>query len=314
MQPSRRRPAIHRFAWPLSGARSTRRAPCAYPASGGIPAAARRSAREYRRNDQFDVKRLRPDQLLHATLRHLPSLVQHDDPVAERLHVGEDVGAEKHRLPRRLEIPDDAAHLHPAHRVQPRHRFVEDHEFRVVQQRLGQPQPLHHPLGIFPDRSAPGSRKPDPGEELRRAGLRVRAGHPAQLAAKAKELPAGEIFVEVRLLRHEADAAANVGPVPDLPAEQGHLPRVREREAVQDLDRGRLPGAVGSEEPDDLVLVHLARQIRQHADRFAPETGRVRFRQPLDGEDRPFVDHFFWNTRSRCGTRLLRTFPPRSIT
>ena len=216
MQPSRRRDAIHRFACPLSGARRTSRVPLCVP---GLRRNSRRREpvrRENRRDDQFDVKRLRPDQLLHATLRHLPALVQHDDPVAEGLHVGEDVGAEKHGLPRRLEIPDDAAHLHPAHRVQARHRLVEDDELRVVQQRLGEPEPLHHPLGIFPDRRVPGPRKPDPGEELRRAGLRVRAGHPAQLAAKTKELPAGEIFVEVRLLRHEADAAANVGPVPDL--------------------------------------------------------------------------------------------------
>ena len=259
MHPSRRRVAIHRFACPLSGARSTRRAPCTYPVSGGIPAACEAIRRENRRNDQLDVERLRPDQILDATLRHLPSLVQHDDPVAESLHVGKDVGAEKHRLPRRLEIPDDAAHLHPSHRVQTRHRLVEDHQFRIVQQRLCQPQPLHHPLRIFPDRRVPGPRKPDPGEKLRRAGLRVSTGHPTQLAAKTEELPAGEIFVEVRLLGHEPDAAANVGAVPDLPAEQGHFPGVLEREAVQDLDRGRLPGAVGSEEPDDLVLVHLAR-------------------------------------------------------
>ncbi len=98
--------------------------------------------------------------------RHLANFlqlapVQDRDPVADVLHVGQQVAREHDRLALLTKIADQFLDLGRADRVQPRGRLVEQDQLRVVDQRLGQPDPPLHALGILPQLPLLGRREPD---------------------------------------------------------------------------------------------------------------------------------------------------------
>src|SRR3972149_617274 len=74
------------------------------------------------------------------------------------------------------------------------------------------------------------------------------------------------------------DPAAGFRPSSRLLAEHGDRPGIGEGETVQDLDRRGLPGAVGAEEPDELVRPDGKRQVGEGAHATAQEAGRIRVR------------------------------------
>src|SRR6266404_5817467 len=55
----------------------------------------------------------------------------------------------QNRLASVLQFQNDVPYLPAAHRVEAGHRLVENHQLRVVQNRLGQPNSLQHTLRIF---------------------------------------------------------------------------------------------------------------------------------------------------------------------
>ena len=284
---------------PLGGNRAVRKS------GGGDP----RLRGDRREQDLHVPDPLPPDQLLHRPFRNLPSTMQHDYAVAEGLHVGDDVGAEEYGLAGRLHLPDQVPDLHSPHRVEPRHGFVEDHELRVVKQRLGQSEPLHHSLRVFPDGGAARVGNPHPGKHLGGPLPDFASPHSVQVPAKAQELASRQVFIEIGMLGHEPDPPACFRPPSHFFAEHRDPPRVGEREAVQDLDRRRLPGTVGAEEPDDLVAGDGKGEVREHLDAPPPEPGGVGFGDPFDRDNGVRGGHRFRNTFSRAVSRLLRTVP-----
>ena len=72
---------------------------------------------------------------------------QNRDPAAERFGVGQDVRAEEHRAASIPELQNQVADLAPAQRIEPGHRLVQEHDLRVVDQRLGNADALEHPFG-----------------------------------------------------------------------------------------------------------------------------------------------------------------------
>ncbi len=76
--------------------------------------------------------------------------VAHDgDARAELVHVAEDVRVEHHRLAALVEPLDDELHVDAAYGVEARHGLVEQHEFGIVDKRLGDADALQHALGVL---------------------------------------------------------------------------------------------------------------------------------------------------------------------
>ncbi len=71
------------------------------------------------------------------------------DAVADILDIVEPVAAHQYGLALFPQTEDQVFHPPRAQRVQARRRFVQDHELRIVDQGLRQPDALAHPLGVF---------------------------------------------------------------------------------------------------------------------------------------------------------------------
>ena len=108
--------------------------------------------------------------------------------------------------------------------VEPGERLVGEQEARLVHQRARHRQPLQHAARVGARRAAGGVAQPDALEQ--RIGDRARVGHAVEPREEGQVLVAGEIAVAVRLVRDDADGAAQL-VVARLAAAVAHLARRR---------------------------------------------------------------------------------------
>ena len=106
------------------------------------------------------------------------ALVQNRDPIADVLHVGQQVAAHHDRLALVLELQDQVLHLAGADRVEAAGRLVEQDQLGIVDQRLGQADAAGHALGVFLELPLAGpveadhlDQAVDPLLAARRAGM-----------------------------------------------------------------------------------------------------------------------------------------------
>lgn len=77
---------------------------------------------------------------------------KHAQAVANLFHFTQNVRDQKHRETPPPPLGDDLAHQPSARQIEPFTRLIEHQEFGIVEQRLGDGQPLHHAL------AEPGNR------------------------------------------------------------------------------------------------------------------------------------------------------------
>src|SRR4029079_15390003 len=111
---------------------------------------------------------------------------------------------------------------------------------------------------------------------------------PVEVALQRQVLTAGQLAVDARLLRDDADPATHVGRLP-VDVEAGHPrgPGVGPRPRGQDLDGGRLAGAVRNQQTEDGARRDGEAQPVECADVLA-----VRLDQP-GGLDRVPLDRHY---------------------
>ena len=108
----------------------------------------------------------------------------------------------------------------------------------------------------------------DPGEldDVVEALLDLAALHAEDRAVEEDVLAARELRVEARAdLEQAADASADLGAA-----------RGRRRDPREDLQERRLPGAVASDDAEDLALGHLERDVLERPDLLAGRGARGR--------------------------------------
>ena len=101
-----------------------------------------------------------------------PSLAHDRDARAQLVHVAEDVRVEEHRLAALVQALDDALDLDAADGVEPGHRLVEQHELRVVDERLGDADPLQHAFGVLAEMRVGRGEQADVAQQLLDAASR----------------------------------------------------------------------------------------------------------------------------------------------
>ena len=121
------------------------------------------------------------------------SLGENRHATAERLGVAQDVRAEEHRAPLVPQLEDQLPHLAPAERIESRHRLVEEHDLRVVDERLRDADALHHALRELPQLEAPLRADADFVEQPRCAlpGLGRAVAEQAGRSRRAAPRPSG---------------------------------------------------------------------------------------------------------------------------
>ena len=92
-------------------------------------------------------------------LQHEPAAVEHADPRAQLLDLGQQVAGQEDRRPGAVQLEQQLADLGDALRVQAVGRLVEHQQLGTAQQRAGQPEPLPHAERVGLDRPPA-----DPGE------------------------------------------------------------------------------------------------------------------------------------------------------
>ncbi len=120
------------------------------------------------------------------------AFVDDGHPLAQRIGLEHVVRREQDRLVLGLQIADHLAHLARPYRIQADRRLVEEEHLRVVQQRAGDVQALHHAARVALDLLLPAVGQAHELEQVRDALARdlgidvVQAGEVAQVVLPGK--------------------------------------------------------------------------------------------------------------------------------
>ena len=176
-------------------------------------------------------------------------------PVADRLHLVQQVRRQQHRDALRFELSDHAQELHRRFWIQAGRGLVQDGDLRLFQQDLRQAQALAHPAGKRAHLPVGYGGQSHPRQHVDDSRVSLSARQPVQPRGVAQILARREVIIE----------PDGVGQVPGSPL---HLERVARRivaehadragcwfgQAEQHQDRGRLPGPVRTQQAEDLAL------------------------------------------------------------
>ena len=142
-----------------------------------------------------------------------------------------------------------------ADRVEAGRRLVEEDDLRAVHERGGEVEAALHAAGVRLHAAVGGVLEVDDLEQAADALLRLARGHAVEPRLQRQQLAAGLEVVEPRLLQRDADAAADGGGLTgDIEAGDLRAARGGAEQRRQHADGGRLAGAVGAEEAEDLPL------------------------------------------------------------
>src|SRR5262249_8888804 len=134
--------------------------------------------------------------------------------------------------------------------------FIEEYQFRVIDESLGQTEPLAHALGVFLDDALPVGSEADHVDHFLGLGPAFVTRHVEKPAVEVERFLGVEKSIEVGLLRQIADAfvLANIGSrfVKD---ERSALRG--EEQSKEQLDRRGLAGAVRAEQSKDFAALNL---------------------------------------------------------
>ena len=191
-------------------------------------------------------------QVADLPLGQQPPLPQHDDVIANELHVGQEMAGEEHAHVLAVgQVAGQLEDLLPARRVHAVGRLVEDQQAGIVDQGRGQLQPLLHAGRVGFDRAVAGLAQADVVEDFMGPLQGIAARHAAQFARIGHEIDPGDAGKEAFVLGHETDGLADIEP----PGAEVHVedlarPGIDLDQAQQGADQGRLARPVGPEEPD----------------------------------------------------------------
>ncbi len=182
-----------------------------------------------------------------------PAGIDGDEEVAHALDLAEQVARDDDGDPELgAGPPDEREHLVAAGRVEAVGRLVEEQQARIVDERLGELDPLLHPGRVAADRPVALLVQPDVAEDLGRplAGGRARqAGHPRHVG---DEVGRGRVRRQAVVLGHVADELADRRALrAHVEVHHRRLARGRFEQPEQDLDERALAGPVGADETDD---------------------------------------------------------------
>src|SRR5256885_5285756 len=138
-------------------------------------------------------------------------------------------------------------------------RLVKEHDRRVVQEPAGDVQALAHTARVALAPLLLASGQPDELEQLGDPRALLLRRHRVELGEVAEVVETGEALVEPALAAEDvADPLAHLARVLDhVEPEHARRARGRDQQRDQHLDRGRLAGAVRSEEAEELALGDL---------------------------------------------------------
>ncbi len=178
--------------------------------------------------------------------RREPPGVHDEDGVGEPLHLFEDVRREEDRPARGSHVPEQTHHVQPLPRIHAVEGLVEQQDARLVDERPGELGALAHPLGIRADRAVGRLGQLDRGDRL--IGGASRIGDALELGIEQGEFVAGQIARDRLALGHQPHIAIDVRVAERRSTGDAHDPRGRGEQTGEQMQQGRLAGAVGPQQ------------------------------------------------------------------
>ncbi len=189
------------------------------------------------------------DDGLGRAVGHHPAPVEDDDVVTQALGLLDVVGDEDDGDASVADAPHDFPGATTAQGVEVLGQLVEEHELRSPHQSQRHEQPLALTAGEGGERAAPQR-----GELPLLGELVEGSGGGVQQREQPQRLADPEAIRERGMLKLRPDVAAEpVAGHGGIEAQDGGRPRIGAPKSLEDLDRRRLPGAVGAEEPEQLA-------------------------------------------------------------
>ncbi len=182
-----------------------------------------------------------------------PSRVDRDQVVADPLDLPQEVRRHDDRDAELGADPvDECEHLLAPGGVQPGRRLVEEQQARIVDQRLGELDALAHPGRIAADGAVPLLVQADVTERLG-GPLPCRGrGQAAHARHVGDEVGGADVRRQAVVLRHVPHPLPDLAPMGrGVHAQHRGASRGRPDQAEQHLQQGRLPRAVGADQPHD---------------------------------------------------------------
>ena len=214
-------------------------------------------------------------EVLDVVLGNHPAGVDDPDPVADLLHLAEQVPGQQHGPAVGAEFADQPAHVAHPGGVEAIGRLVQDHQLRVLQERGRDAEPLLHPQGV---RREPVPRAFGEVDQLQHL-VDLLSRHFGVLGQQTQVVQAGEVRIERGRLDHRPDPPQYVG-LSGTTTEHPYVTTRRRDDPGQNPQRGRLARPVRTQKP-----VNLPRQNRQ-VDTIHREGVAVPLRQPCDLDQR----------------------------
>ncbi len=227
-------------------------------------------------------------QLVRGALGDHPAAVDHGDRVCQAVGLIQVLRREQQGGSLGHQLADDVPHLQSAARVQARRRLVEEQNLRAPDETGTQVQSPAHAAGVRLGHAVGRVRQLEALEDLLAASLRLGGGHVVQTPHHLEVLQARQVLVHRGVLSREADHVPELLRLTDhVEAGDGRSARIGMQQRGQDPDGGRLPRAVGSEEPEDRSGRDTEVDARERLDLAVPLRQALRRRSRDRSWNRP---------------------------
>ena len=180
--------------------------------------------------------------------------------IADLLRVLEDVRRQEDGLAAAVRVDDRRAQDLLVDRVEARERLVEHEELRIVQHRRDELHLLLHALRERLHAAVAPAAERHALEPVGGAAACLGRGDALEPREEDDAIEHAHLLVEAPLLRQVADAFEHAAIEARVLVEQEHPPRVAPEDAERDAQRGRLAGAVRTEQPIDGAGRHRERE------------------------------------------------------
>ena len=185
----------------------------------------------------------------------------HEDLVADGLHLGQDVGAEQNRMGL-AQLPDELPDLNDLEGVQPHRGLIQNDDSGAAQQRLGNAYPLAVALGERGDAAVAHAGEPGLFHHLRDLAFQRPAPQPLGLAHEPQVFHRGLVQIKGWLLRQVADEPlGRAGLLENVVPVDAHTPACGGQAASYDVHGGGLSCAVWPQEAVDMPLLDFKGEI-----------------------------------------------------
>src|SRR5690606_2964517 len=202
-------------------------------------------------------------QFVRFAQRNQPAALHHADTITQALRLRQIVGAQKYGAALfAAEADNHVVDLAGHYRIEAGGGFIEEQDFRVVDQGTRQRQPLLHALAVATNFLAGAICKAECFQQMSNPGCLVGGWHTVQIGIDRQVGIAAQTLIQSRRFCQDSGALAQRAPIILWrQVQNGGGTAGRREDAVEQPDGGGLASAVVPQKTEYLALIDFQREI-----------------------------------------------------